>query len=272
MSWHVPEQLAVAYVGGDVQGARAASVEAHILTCDICRSLVNRAVPDDRLTAIWSVVEDRVDIPRRTWSERVLGAVGVPESDARLVAAAPTLRMSWLASLAAVLMFAVWASNTTDRGVTAFLIIAPVVPVLAVAGSYGPRIDPTFEVSVCSPYSTLRLLLLRSASVVAVSGVLALAASAFVPNGRVAAAWLLPCLALVALTLVLAQWLQLPVAACGVAAAYALPLLSALVNGRDVSTTLLSPALQWGAGAIAIVAVSALFADPLLRTALRRSS
>jgi hypothetical protein len=42
MSWHVPEQLAVAYVGGDVQGARAASVEAHILTCDICRSLVRR--------------------------------------------------------------------------------------------------------------------------------------------------------------------------------------------------------------------------------------
>ena len=272
MSWHVPEQLAIAYVDGAVHGARAASVEAHILTCSECRGLVNADVSDDRLLAIWSSVVDEVDAPRRRWSERVLSHLGVPDSDARLVAAAPTLQLSWVTALAAVLIFAVWASNASDRGVTLFLVLAPVAPVLAVAGAYGPRVDPTFEMSVSSPYPTLRLILLRSAAVVAVSGLLALTVSPFVPSARVSAAWLLPCLALVALTLVLARWIALPVAAFGVAAAYALPLFSALINGRDVSTALLSPALQWGAAAVAIVAAATLFADPRLRTALRRSS
>ena len=271
MSWHVPEQLAVAYVVGAVQGARAASVEAHILTCDLCRSRVGAQVADDRLTGIWSAVVDEVDAPRRSWSERVLIAIGIPETDARLVAAAPTLHLSWLTSLAAVLIFAAWASNTTDRGITLFLILAPVVPVLAVAGAYGPRIDPTYEVSVASPYPTLRLVLLRSATVVAASGALAVVASAFVPNGHVAAAWLLPCLALVSLALLMARWVALPIAAFAVAATYALPLLVAFVDGRELSAVLLSPALQWTAVAVAVAALTALTADPHLRTALRRN-
>ncbi len=271
MSWHVPEQLAVAYVDGAVQGARAASVEAHILTCPDCRSRVSAEAPGDRLADIWSGVVDEVDAPRRSWGERVLGAIGLPETDARLVAAAPTLRLSWLSSLTAVMVFAAWASNSTDRGIPLFLILAPVVPVLAVAGAYGPRVDPTYEISVASPYPTLRLVLLRSATVVAASGVLAVVASAFVPNGRVAAAWLLPCLALVSLTLLLARWVALPVAAFAVAATYALPLLVALVDGREVSSALLSPAAQWTAAAVALAALTVMTADPHLRAAMRRN-
>jgi hypothetical protein len=271
MSWHVPEQLAVAYVDGAVQGARAASVEAHILTCPDCRSLVNADVPVDRLAAIWSSVVDEVDAPRRSWVERSLSSLGMSQTDARLAAAAPTLHLSWLSSLVAVLIFAAWASNTTERGAVLFLIVAPVVPVLAVAGAYGPRIDPTYETSVASPYPTLRLVLLRSATVVVASGLLAVTASAFVPSGHVAAAWLLPCLALVSLALLLARWVALPVAAFGVAALYALPLLLAFVNGRELSAALLSPALQWTAAAVAMAALSALIADPHLRTVLRRN-
>ena len=271
MSWHVPEKQAEAYAHGAVQGARAASIEAHLLSCETCRTLVSAEVSPVRLQGIWSNVVDEVDAPRRTWSERLLGAIGLPETDARLVAAAPSLRASWLVSLAAVLLFATWASNASQRGVILFLILAPVVPVLAVAGAYGPRIDPTFEMSVASPYPTLRLVLLRSATVVAVSGALALAASAFVPGGQVAAAWLLPCLALTALTLVTARWVPLPVAAVGVAAAYVLPLLAASMNGRDVSTVLMSAAVQWSAAAVAVGAALVLTVDPHVRTALRRS-
>lgn len=271
MNWHVPERLAVAYSVGEVQGARAASIEAHVMSCETCRSLVGAAVSDVRLESIWTAVADEVDAPRRTWSERLLHRIGMTESDARLVAAAPALHLSWLTSLAAVLVFAVWASNTSDRGATLFLIVAPVVPVLAVMGAYGQRIDPTYEVSVASPYPTLRLVLLRSATVVAVSGALALAASTLVPQGQLAAAWLLPCLALVMLTLILTRWVPQPVAAGTVAAGYALPLLVALVDDREVSAVLTSAALQWTSVAVAVAALTVMTADPQLRTALRRN-
>ena len=271
MSWHVSEQLVTSYVTGELVGARAASVEAHVMTCAECRGAVNAEVAPERLTTIWSVVEDEVDTPRRTWAERVLTSFGMSASDARLVSVAPSLHASWLLSLAAVLSFAVWASNAKSGGATLFLILAPIVPVLAVGGSYGRGIDPSFEVSVASPYPTMRLVLLRSTAVVAVSGALAVVASLFVPGSGEAAAWLLPCLALLSITLVLARWFTLPFAAAGVAACYALPLIGALVNDRDVSQLLLSTSLQAAAVALAIGCFALLAHDPMLRLALRRN-
>jgi len=271
MSWHVSGQLVTSYATGELQGARAASVEAHVMTCAICRSAVNAEVAPERMHGIWSAVEDQVDAPRRRWNERVLTLFGMSESDARLVSVAPSLHASWLLSLAAVLAFAVWASNSRSGGTTLFLILAPIVPVLAVGGSYGRWIDPTFEVSVASPYPTMRLVLLRSTAVVAASGVLALVASLFVPSGGDVAAWLLPCLALLSITLVVSRWFTLPLAAAGVAAVYALPLLVALANHRDVAHLLLSASLQWAALVLAVGCIALLTHDPMLRSALRRN-
>ncbi|MCZ3388926.1 MAG: hypothetical protein LH645_07320 [Actinomycetia bacterium] len=271
MSWHVSEQLVTSYVTGELQGARATSVEAHVMTCSLCRNAVNAEVSPERLRGIWSAVEDEVDAPRRSWAERVLTSFGMSDSDARLVSVAPSLHASWLLSLAAVLGFAVWASNAKSGGTALFLILAPIVPVLAVGGSYGRGIDPTFEVSVASPYPAMRLVMLRSTAVVAVSGALALVASFFVPTGGDAAAWLLPCLALLSITLVVARWFTLPIAAAGVAACYALPLLAALVNDRDVSRLLLSASLQWVALALVVGSFALLTHDPMIRSALRRN-
>jgi hypothetical protein len=271
MSWHISEQLVASYATGELQGARAASVEAHVMTCAECRSAVNAQVATDRVRGIWSAVEDEVDMPRRSWTERVLPTLGMSDSDARLVSAAPSLHTSWLLSLAAVLVFAVWASNSRSGGTTLFLILAPIVPVLAVGGSYGRGIDPTFEVSVASPYPTMRLVLLRSTAVVAASGLLALVASLFVPNGGDVAAWLLPCLALLSITLVVSRWFTLPLAAAGVAAVYALPLLAALADHRDVASLLLSASMQWVALALAVGCLALLSHDPMLRSALRRN-
>jgi hypothetical protein len=270
MSWHIPEPMARAYVDGDVQGARAASIEAHVMTCESCRSLVGREVSTDRLDAIWSGVQDEVDTPRASWAERLLSMVGLSDSDARLVAAAPSLRLSWFTALAAVLTFAAWASQTGDRGLALFLIVAPIVPMIAVAGAYGPWIDPTYEVSVSSSYPTLRLLLLRSAAVVATSALLAGGASLFVPDARVAAAWVLPCLALVSVTLVLSRWLPLLWAVGVVAASYALPLVIALASDVDVRDVVVSRALQTTALVVAVAAVAFMVSDPQLRAAWRR--
>ncbi len=271
MSWHVSGQLVTSYASGVLVGARAASVEAHVMTCAECRSAVNAEVSPVRMHGIWSAIEDDVDMPRRSWVERVLASLGMSDSDARLVSVAPSLHASWLLSLAAVLAFAVWASNSRSGGTTLFLILAPIVPVLAVGGSYGRGIDPTFEVSLASPYPTLRLVILRSTAVVAASGVLALVASLFVPSGGDVAAWLLPCLALLSITLVVSRWFTLPLAAAGVAAVYALPLLVALANHRDVAHLLLSASLQWAALVLSVGCIALLTHDPMIRSALRRN-
>jgi len=271
MTWHIPEPMALAYVSGEVQGARAASIEAHVMTCATCRSLVGREVPTDRLDAIWADVEELVDSPRRSLAERLLTRVGLPESDARLVASAPSLHLSWLTAIAGVLAFAAWASQNGDRGLALFLIVAPIVPVVAVAGAYGRWIDPTYEVSVSSSYPTLRLLLLRSTAVVIAAGLLAVVASLLVPDARVAAAWILPCLALVAVTLVLSRWLPLLWSAGFVATCYVLPLLSGLYQDADVTGLVLSNAVQLTALVVAAAAITFMFTDPQMRAALRRN-
>lgn len=271
MSWHISEAVALAYVSGDVQGARAASIEAHVMTCQTCRSLVGREVSTDRLEAIWAEVEELADAPRPTWAERLLTRIGVPATDARLVASAPSLHLSWLGAITAVLAFAAWASQSGDRGLALFLIVAPIVPVAAVAGAYGRWIDPTYEVSVASSYPTIRLLLLRSMAVVLASGLLAAAASLLVPDAKVAAAWILPCLALVTVTLVLSRWLPLLAAAAGVATCYVLPLLGGLYQDADVLGLVISGAVQLTALVVAAAAITFMFTDPQLRVAMRRS-
>lgn len=271
MTWHIPEPMALAYVSGDVQGARAASIEAHVMTCAACRSLVGGEVAVDRLESIWSEVQEQVDAPRASWIERLLTGVGIPSSDARLVASAPSLHLSWLMAMAGVLAFAAWASQNGDRGLALFLIVAPIVPVVAVAGAYGRWVDPTYEISVSSSYPTLRLLLLRSTAVVVACGVLAGGASLLVPDARVAAAWVLPSLALVTVTLVLSRWMPLLWSAGFVAACYVLPLLSGLSQDADVLSLVLSSTTQLAALAATCAACAFMFADPQLRAALRRN-
>lgn len=271
MSWHIPEPMARAYVEGDVQGARAASIEAHVMTCEICRELVGREVSTQRLDAIWSEIEEVVDTPRPGLLERLLIRVGLDDTDARLVAVAPSLHLAWFTALAVVLALAVWVSNADERGTGLFLIVAPLVPVAAVAGAYGPWTDPTYEIAVSSPYPTLRLLLLRSAAVTAASGVLAALASLWVPDLRTAVAWVLPCLALVSLTLVISRWLPLTWSAALVAACYGFPLMSALYSNVDVSAVLLSKGLQVAALVVAAASLVLVASDPQVRVALRRN-
>ncbi|MFL6288022.1 MAG: anti-sigma factor family protein [Actinomycetes bacterium] len=271
MSWHIPEPMARAYVEGDVQGARAASIEAHVMTCEVCRELVGREVATERLDAIWSAIEEDVDSPRPRFLERLLIGVGLDPSDARLVAVAPSLHLAWFSALALVLLLAVWVSQAGERGSGFFLIVAPLVPVAAVAGAYGPWIDPTYEVSVSSPYPTMRLLLLRSAAVTAASGALAGVASLWVPDLRTAVAWVLPCLALVSLTLLLSRWMPLTWAAAGVAACYGIPLTSALFSDVDVTALVLSKGLQMAALIVAAASFVLIASDPQMRLALRRN-
>ncbi|MFD7813762.1 zf-HC2 domain-containing protein [Streptomyces sp. NPDC059785] len=155
-----------------------------------------------------------------------------------LWAAGPALRGAWTG---AVLLVALGAlALAYGGGLTGarplLLAVAPVVPVAGVALSYGRHADPLHEIVAASPAGGLRLVLIRTAAVLAVSvplltaaGLLLPAADPRLPRPPAAAAWLLPGLALTLATLALAGFVGCRTAAAvtggGWLAALAAPVL-----------------------------------------------
>jgi hypothetical protein len=237
-------------------------VEAHLLSCGRCRALLGPAVEPDRLQRLWGDVVQRVDDPRPGPVERLLRLGGMSQNTARLVAATPALRGSWLLALAATLAFAVFASTVggRDRGALLFLVVAPVLPVAGVAAAFRRGLDPTHDIGLATPYSQFRLLLLRSAAVTSVTCAGSFVAGLLPPERALtAAAWLLPAFALTSLTLVLARRVDVLLAAAGVGTAWGVAVgASALHIGRFAA---LGTVGQVACLSVAAVSVVLLVAD-----------
>jgi hypothetical protein len=207
MNSHVEPELLAAYAGGDFDGAYAYSVEAHVVECAECQAAIGRLVASARLERVWADVEDRLDTPRPGPVEALLGRLGVPSHLARLLAATPSMSVPWLGAVALTLGFAVTAAHQGARGLLVFLCVAALLPLAGVAAAFGRGLDETFEVAVAAPFSSVRLLLLRSAAVLPTTIALAGVAALAMPGvGWIAAAWLLPSLGLTLMSLALATY------------------------------------------------------------------
>ena len=151
--------------------------------------------------------------------ERALVRVGVHDHVARLLAATPSLRASWLAAAGVAVGFSTWAATAGPEGRLVFLTVAPVVPVAGVAAAYGPWADPMHELASATPLHGLRLVLLRATAVLIVTTVLTGIAGAIAPVAEVGAfAWVLPALALTLASLALGTFVPPHVAGVVVAA------------------------------------------------------
>ena len=256
--WHAAPADLRAYAAGTAGVAVAASVEAHVVRCAGCAAVLAPAVARDRLEGIWAVVNDRIDAPRRSLLERVLAAAGVRETDARLLAATPNLRRGWFGALALVTALAALLTLAGGaRGdATTPLLLAPLLPVIGVAAAFGPRSDPAYELTVAAPYSTLRLLLLRAATVLATCVALTGATALALPDAAATAAWLLPALGLTIATLALATWWDMSVAATAVGGAWAVLVLE-LARRRELAD-LNGVGARLGCVALAILAAAVL--------------
>ena len=247
--WHVEQGQLARYAAGSLEEAAAWSVEAHVTACGRCRALAVGATAPARLDAIWTGVQDRVDAPRRGLVERGLLALRVPDHLARLLAATPALRSSWLLAVAVVLAAAVGFAQLPDTAPLLFLALAPLVPLGGVAAAFGPRLDPAYEVALAAPLRSSRLLLVRAVAVTATSFALTGVASLALPGaGWTAVAWVLPAFATTAAMLALATIVEPLRAGVGVAVAW----VAVVVLAEEVSAVPLA-AFQAGGQALALV-------------------
>lgn len=197
MTWHADERLLEGYARGETDQADSMALEVHLAQCTTCRKTLAQCVDAESLQQGWEAIRSAIDAPHRGPFEALLVKAGVAEATARLVAATPSLRASWLAAVTVALGFAVVAAYQATAGLLLFLVLAPLLPVAGVAAAYGPGVDPTYEIGLAAPLSSLRLLLLRTAAVLSVTTVLAGLAGLTLPGlNWTAAAWLLPALGL----------------------------------------------------------------------------
>jgi hypothetical protein len=192
---HPADQLLRRYARGDddLPADQLWAVESHLETCAPCRG---RLAPDPVADAVWAELAPLLDhtpqMPRaRTWRRR-LTAWTSPT-------AGPWLAMILLVTLAAIVLDQFGASSS--EGISLVLLVAPVLPVLGVAASWGRALDPAYELVAATPRAGLPLVLRRTAAVLAV--VLPGLTVAGWLTGASPAQWLLPCLAFTTGTLAL---------------------------------------------------------------------
>jgi hypothetical protein len=259
-SWHPPSTSLAEYATGRPTAVTAASVEAHLVACAECRRAVAPLAPSAVVEAGRVGQRSALQRPRAPWAVRLARRAGLSDPDAVLLTASSALRDSWIVSVVVVLGFAAAApSFAGGLGDAAFLVIAPLVPVVGVALVYAGT-EPTIEaIAGAAPYSQLRLLLLRTVAVLVTTlPLVALAALLARGAGWAMVGWLLPSLAFTAAVLALSTWLAVEVAAPVVALLWTGTVCAAAFHqsAQAVVSAAVQPLyLVLAAGAAAVVAV-----------------
>jgi hypothetical protein len=242
-AWHAGEDLLTGYATGMIEPVAVWSVEAHLAGCARCRSVLSAQVDPQRLGRNRSVVLVRAAVGDGGRMRRVLCRCGVPDHVLGLVAATPSLRRSWLLSVAGVLAVVAGEAAAVRYGWIAsgsghlagysdpevlvpFLLVAPLLVLAVVAAAFLPMFDPAHRLAVAAPFSGFTLLLARAVSALTAALVPVAGAAFAVPGpGWLPVALLLPSLALCAFTLAAATVMDPRGAAVTAGASWALPAL-----------------------------------------------
>ncbi|MDX2814344.1 zf-HC2 domain-containing protein [Streptomyces sp. PA03-5A] len=255
--WHVPDGTAAAYADGTLADPAAWSVDKHLESCAACAARISSLARAGEGGAVLSGVRAAV-------LTAATGSVPAPEPPlARAAGARPwraavrsarTLRPAWVASVLLTLAVAVALTRLggAPQGRPWLLLLAPALPPVGVALAYGRYGDPAHELAASTPSGGLRLLLTRTAAVLAVSVPLLTAAGGVLAGTGAAVAWLLPGLVLTGATLALGSWTGCHRAAAVVTAGW---LCAVVLCGLPTGSAplLLSPAAQpaWAAAGAA---------------------
>lgn len=249
--WHVDETVWRAYESGALAADLEDSVEAHVMRCGRCQETAAAAVPAADLAPVWDAVAREVATPVPSAPVRWLRRAGLGERDAVLLSASDGLYLPWLVAVAGATLCAIGAGLMPRFQDAAFLLLAPLVPVLAVVAAYDAT-DPLRELQAGTPYSRLRLALLRTTAALAVAVPMTMAVGLLVPGLQpLAFAWLVPGLGLTTTALVLLTWLDAWSAGTAVGLAWALIVTS--LASSDAAQVLTGPIAQSAHLAVAAV-------------------
>jgi Putative zinc-finger len=260
MSWHVEAPVWEAYAAGQLEPAAELSVESHLTRCPDCRAAARSHVAPAVVEEAWSRVRLTISAPALTLPQRVMRRLGVRPDDAVVVSAADSFLVPWAVAVgfAVVSACVVGLAGLGPAGRdAAFLALVPLVPVLAVVASYD-ALDPLRELAGTTPYSKLRLALLRATATLVVAVPVTMTIGLVVPEmDTLAFAWLAPSLGLTVAALVLLTWFEARVTAGLVASAWLTVV--ALLRTRDdvgaLTTTAGQVAFVVGAGVLALALV-----------------
>jgi hypothetical protein len=220
MTWHADTTLLRRYASAQLSDAGMASVEMHVTSCPSCRTLVVAQSDGARCQRVKQMIDERLDTPGIGWGERSLLRTGLDERDARLISATLSLHGSWLAACVLALAFAALATSVGPEraGLAAFLVAAPLVPLLGVALAFGARVDPTYEIATAASLPTTRIILLRTLAVTGPTMPVLAFLSLLLPAAwALSFAWLLPAAGLAVAALALGTVMSLNRAAVGLA-------------------------------------------------------
>lgn len=223
---HLSPDVLAGYAAGTLDELLAWSVEAHVTACARCRTSTGAFADSDRLARNRSIV---------------LVGTALPAGGRlrQLLAATPSLRWSWLLSVAGVLAVIVGealllryvghrppGAPPGRAELLPFLFAGPLLVLAGVAAAFLPVFDPAHEVAAAAPTSGLRLVLLRAVSALLAALVLVVCCALVVPGpGWLPAGLLLPSLALCGVALAAVTVVGPVTAAVGSGAVWGLALL-----------------------------------------------
>jgi hypothetical protein len=222
-TWHASDAALEGWVDGTCGSVVGASVEQHVVQCAECRARVAGLVPAGSVDAGWEALLAAVETPGPSRLERFLLRIGLSPADTVIIVTAPRILVAWFTGLVCMLGFTFIARDVSgqDGVLVAFLLAAPLLPVVGVALAYGPGADPAYEAVLASPYRMFRLALLRSATVLAIALPLIATVGLLLPISTTAAvAWLLPAAGFVLAVLVASTWVNPEYAAGAIVAAW----------------------------------------------------
>lgn len=264
-TWHAPSAVLVQFARSpeSLDEVTASSLEEHLIRCADCRAVVADAADVRALRTSWAEVVDDIDHPRHTFAARTLVRLGMPDDLARVVGATPGLRLAWLATTVALAAAAIATARDTGSDAP-FLLLAPLVPLGAVALAFLPIEEPGGEAAAATPLFGAALVIRRSLAVlVPTFAILAIAGLAQPDRADGGAVWILPGLALTLGSLALATYVRVASATIALAMGWAILVTSVSgLDGRRVpiaETQVFSPLGQVVALAVIFTAAGTLY-------------
>lgn len=256
-TWHVGPELLSRYASGALDLAVQASVEEHMTACSACRHDAAEKAPQSSLDEVWHGVVSVTSAPRLPLVLRLASRIGLPETDAVILRTSSSLHRPWLLSLSGALLFAAVGSLLTAQDQrTFYLLLAPLLPAVTVAAAYDST-DPMRDLTSSTPFSKLRIALLRTAAAVGFALPIVLGIGVLLPFvGAQAFAWLLPAIALTLLALILLTWCRAPLTAAVVAGVW-VTFVAALRAGNDLAVAT-TPFAQAGFAVVCLLALTVL--------------